>query len=152
MCVGCEGLHGSNEIRAAFAAARGIGTASSSEPANLGLFGERLAPCPTLIHTRPLQPNRRQGISSPASLKPAPSRWWKLPRRTNVFCYAASSYLEETSQLEPTGARNPSLKVKRLEEGPKASAEQASPGGETSANHPAAKASRLSARDYWEFI
>ena len=93
MCLGCEGLLSSNEIRTAFAAARGLSMAPSLEASNLGPFGERLdlkcsASQKYLRNARHHPRPDKSRAEVLVALKPAPASWWKLPQRLRLTCYA----------------------------------------------------------------
>jgi hypothetical protein len=90
MCVGCEGLTGSDEIRAAFARVRGQAWQPCDVLAarhTIGLFGEQIMATerPLSIFTaRSLRPKNPNGVSVLAAfVAEAPPRWWKsrAPRR-----------------------------------------------------------------------
>jgi hypothetical protein len=161
MCVGCEGLLSSSEIRAAFAAARGLNAMLSLDPPNLGPFGERLGPpCPTLrtrlqtINHQPIPHSPRLALF--AVLEPAPAKWWKLPRRLCTMCYQGHSSVDDPTDKadvrEPKRPRAASSLICDRSADSKPGTEPAALTSAVDATHYAANVTEMPPRDYWDFI
>ena len=110
MCVGCEGLDGSDAIRAAFAAVRGKTNAPCDFNRGMDPFGRRVrvvgSTLPTKTQRSPEQSLKRKRQSTNAEIAPlvmpAPSMWWEVPWRM-ATCYLVQ-YHHSRLSIDPTAS------------------------------------------------
>ena len=104
MCVGCEGLEGSDAIRAAFARVRGMrAEPSSSFKVGVGFFGETRGIC--LSGNGP--PKRKIYTTYATVIGRAPFEWWSSE---HTLCYASASPIppsDPETPEEPPAKRRP---------------------------------------------
>jgi len=166
MCLGCEGLLSSKEIRSAFAAARGLSAAPRLEPSNLDPFGERLdLKCLALKSyvrnacLRPRSNNPRTQVQY--ALASAPASWWKQPKRLHLTCYAAQPREDGVSNDDKD--RKPKYARTATETVSDSSVGESKPGVDHKISKIATKTrldpvqqipiqAELSPRDYWDFL